>query len=495
MEKKNSLVSMPVEILGQILGQFALKPHEAGYPVLHEFKRNKATLLQLCLSCRKLSAVATQLLYRVVIFPKDSSRPDTDSLVLFLRTLAENPSLGANINHIACLVNLKEASNGDDSRLICESWRKISPGIGLNIAADFPVYGVFAFTGLDYVLPYPHAIGAIADGSHMPSDLGERIYATILCLLPSVESVIFQMPHHSAEPHKLEEVQYTVMSDIIGEALQDCKLGPYMLQKLHTVKIQPDMAMAWHAEREYGIRYDACVGLLRAPNLRVIEAFQESGGWEVLPQCLTDVSVYGYLQPHTMGIICNLPCLERLTVQPAPVSMREANRNDDIFNTALAKCALTLRYLDFQTMGNITLWNYLGPELRLHCLAKFAVLEHLSIEIFSLSPSSKDLPNLELADMLPHSLRTLDLSERWLPRDPLLDNFGSNMLNPYRKNLYAMLGRFAHACSVGGSTIQTFEFQRHSDLTEVRGTPESKEFDRLRRTFAEAGVRLELSMF
>ncbi|RYP17581.1 hypothetical protein DL765_004436 [Monosporascus sp. GIB2] len=395
---------MPTEILGRIVKNFALRPHEAGYPVFAEEKRNKTNLVRLCRTSRGFRVAATPFLYETVILCRGRD------LVLFLRCLAENPDLRPRVKHIACLFSLKTSS---EAEVIKPSWEELSPGITVSAPSDIHL---FALAGLAATF-HP---GRIFAGAPRPSgksdvrDLGERIFASILCLATGLESVLFQMP-----------LQIELLSSIRPDDLDKNMENPYAV---------------FGEAADLGIRYDACPGIFTAPNVTTVEAFKESGGWEALPRGVKDVALYGIIKPKTLGIICGYPKLERLTIQPAMDEMEEAVLAEDVFNTALAKVAPTLRYLDFRTMGNITLAKSYGPTMRLGSLTRLTQLEELSIEIFALFGTLEDCPSR-------------------MPK------------------------------------LRDFVLVRHGDMTEVKRVAESPAFERLKGLFANVGVKLALDWF
>ncbi|RYP15271.1 hypothetical protein DL766_009446 [Monosporascus sp. MC13-8B] len=416
--EKAGINGMPTEILGWVVKNFALRPHEAGYPVFAEVKRNKTNLVRLCRTSRGFRAAATPFLYETAILCRGRD------LVLFLRSLAENPNLRPRVKHLACLINLKMSSETEG---IEPSWEKLSPGITVSAPSDIHL---FTLAGLA-ATSLPGRIFTDAPRPPGKSDvrnLGERIFASIVCLAVGLESVLFQMPlqierQSSIRPGYVDKNRYVVASNIISKTLLDPEIGQTVLQKLTTVKIQPDMenpSAVFGEAGDLGIRYDACPGIFTAPNVAAVEAFKESGGWEALPRGVKDVALYGIIKPKTLGIICDYPKLERLTIQPAMDEMEEAVLADDVFNTALAKVAPTLRYLDFQTLGNITLSKSYGPTMRLGSLVRLTQLENLSIEIFALFGTSEKIDQLTLADIVPGSLKNLILTERWVRGDPIL---------------------------------------------------------------------------
>lgn len=282
------------------------------------------------------------------------------------------------------------------------------------------------------------------------------------------------------------------MSSILELVLADQKLGPTALQRITTVKIQPKLQ--WD-EPASGIRCDACVGLLKAPNLTIFDAYNEAGGWAALPHTLKDVRLSGALEPGTLDTICNIPVLERLTVHPNSDELSaEFDIEGDVFNTALAKHASTLKYLQFVTRGNDTLMPGYGPRKYLHCLGEFQRLEELEIDIFALLVDSTNLDpeTCPLLDILPQGLTCLTLWERWPVTDPVFGLEGDD-LNAYLDHFHIALMSIAQSCASGRMpTLRKFHLYLHNDLVskDESWPMDEPSLKRLKKSFADAGVTM-----
>lgn len=468
---KMDIQSLPNELLLRIFGEFALQPHETGYPILHEYRRDRSVLLKLSTTTHKFSLAANSLLYETII----TDHPST--LISLLRTVSHNKQAASHVKHIACLMTLDSNMNDKFQYL----WQDLSLQIS-NLAPD----AVHLF----------HLAGLASETPTRPIDhAGERILATLLALLPNLQSIVFQPPH-TISPGSPPPAPYHTMSSILDNVLTDNDLGPIALAKLTTVKIQPKTSP--YGEPFPGTRCDACMGLLRAPNLAIFETYHEAGGWAALPHSLRDVRLFGSLEPDTLDIVCDKPNLERLTVQPHPDEHVEANIQHDAFNTALAKRVSTLKYLQLVTMGNETLMPSYGPRKYIHCIGDFQCMEELDIEIFALFIDSTNIDpekSPQLQDLVPRGLKTLSLWERWAPGDPAYV-LGREALIAYRERLHKMLTSFAQSCGSGRMTaMRTFRLERHSSLTQIMGRLESPAMESLKRSFAEAGVTMELGIF
>lgn len=481
---KMNIQSLPHELLLRIFGEFALQPHETGYPILHEFKRNRSVLLKLSITTHKLSLAANALLYETIIIN------DPSSLVYLLRTVSHNNRAASHVKHIACLLTLDSDMNYKFQHL----WEDLSLQIS-NLAPDavhlFQLAGLASETHVQ-----ASSLEANKTSPTRPIDhAGERILATLLTLLPNLQSIVFQPPQTISPGWAPPPAPYHTMSSILDQVLTDNELGPIALAKLTTVKTQPRMS---YGEPSPGTRCDACMGLFKAPNLAIFEAYHEAGGWEALPHSLRDVRLFGSLEPDTLSIVCDNPNLERLTVQPHPDEHVEADIQDDAFNTALAKRVSTLKYLQLVTMGNETLMPSYGLRKHIHCVGDFQRMEELDIEIFALLVDSTNLDPKkwpEIQDLVPRSLKTLSLWERWAPDDPVYA-LDKKALTAYRERLHKMLTSFAQSCGSGQMmAMRTFRLERNSTLTESRGPVESPAMESLKKSFAEAGVTMELGLF
>ncbi|KAJ2906671.1 hypothetical protein MKZ38_000407 [Zalerion maritima] len=475
---KSVINGLEPDILTSVVKTFAIEPHETGYPLSSEAEQNKANLVSLCRTSHQFRFAATPYLYNTVILSRARLGRNCDSLVLFLRSLAENPLLRSRVKHLACLINLAPASptidHDSDAKFINTGWEKLSPGLTVSTSSDIHL---LALAGL--------AATALANG-----------FSPLLCLATGLESVLFQVPIQ----HPLDgqgKWKYAVASSIINKVLRDPEIGQTVLQKLTTVKVQPDMEhplALYEGAAHIGIGCDACPGLFEAPNVTTVEAFKESCGWEALPRGIKDLSLYGIIKPETLGIISGYPMLERLTVQPAPEGMAEAVLTADVFNTGLAKLAPTLRYLDFQTMANTSLTSSYGPTKCLGSLVQLTQLEDLLIEIFALFGTSARIDQLALADVVPGSLKKLVLTERWVLGDPILTT-KRDRLGPYREKMMRLLVRFAEDCPSRMPNLRNFVLVRHGDMTEEVCRPESPAFERLKLLFTNIGVKLSLECF
>ncbi|KAL8408911.1 hypothetical protein RB594_007372 [Gaeumannomyces avenae] len=552
------LEAMPCEILRLICACFSLSPYQTGDTFLPDrFADNRSTLRQLCLTSRRLQRAAVPFLYEVVIIHGPGQRlPKLDlklpPLLLLLRSLLAAPHVRPALRHIACLVNLKGSRvSRRELEAIRNLWNSHCLGIAVPSLVDARI---LQLAGLPTrATPDPTATAAAAaanadattETGPIPEDsslqgLPERIFAAILCLASNLDSVVFQMPRCSVIPSNIETIRCAVTSNIIDTALQDEVVGSSVLQNLTAVTVQPDMGsflyFGWDDEHQddededddddeedqeicRGVRLDACPGLFRAPNVTVVEGFKESGGWDALPRQTRDIRIGGILKPTTLSTICDYPNLERLTVRPAAMDMIKAEADDDEFNNALLKRASTLKYLDFQTMGNETLTSNYGPQRRLHCLPRLTELEELKIELFALFGTSEEMGGggAPLADLIPHSLRALTVLEQWTYGDAAClsgdegEAEGGPQVAAYRRRLLEMLAVFAKDCATRTPRLARFGFVGNAPastpvdddgpITKAKGRdgpedqgPSPVEFERLKALFAEAGVKMELEM-
>lgn len=547
------LEAMPSEILRLICACFSLSPYQTGDTFLPDrFADNRETLRKLCLTSRRLQRAAVPFLYEVVIIHGPGQRlpkpdPKLPPLLLLLRSLLAAPHVRPALRHIACLVNLKGSRvSRRELEVIRDLWNSQCLGIAVPSLADARILQIAGLPTRTMHTPAGTGTGsagaAVAETGPIPEDaclqgLPERIFAAILCLASNLDSVLFQMPRCSVIPSNIETIRCAVTSSIIDTALQDEVVGSSVLQHLTAVTVQPDMGsflyFGWDDEHQdeddedeedqetcRGVRLDACPGLFRAPNVTVVEGFKESGGWDTLPRQTTDIRIGGLLKPATLDTICGYPNLERLTVRPAAMDMIKAEVDDDEFNNALLKRASTLKYLDFQTMGNETLTSNYGPQRRLHCLPRLTKLEELKIELFALFGTSEEMGGggAPLADLIPHSLRALTVLEQWTYGDAAClsgdegEAEGGPQVAAYRRRLLEMLAGFAKDCASRTPRLTRFGFvgnapppTAHEDglVAKAKGCddvvmkdqgPSPAEFERLKTLFAEAGVEMELEM-
>lgn len=490
MATKLDIQSLPNELLLHIYKCLALQPRGRGYRSLSEFKETKLALLQLSKTTRKLALAANEILYETVIITTPSS------LVSLLHTVSQNKDAASHVKHIACLLTLRARVNDEVHRAWLFGSRKVSD---LTPAAvrSFQLAGLMMDDDISAVYGNKPSLFVL------PEHAGERIFAALLALLPSLKSIVYQLPSTRVSwlPGSHPPARYLKMSTILESVLADRELGPTALQKLTCVTMQPIIHGEW--EPRPGIRCDTCIGLLKAPNLTTLVAYNDVGGWQSLPHTLKDLRLFGSLKPDTLSTVCDIPTLERLTIQPDRDHHDEADVEDDVFNAALVKRASTLKYLELVTMCNHTLMSSYGPLKYLHCLSELQALEELRIEIFALLADSTNLDGA-VENLLPRSLRSLTLWERWPSSDPV-HGLKADDLMEYRERFYNMLTGIAQSCATGRlPLLRRVSLDRYSRWIEPRRPVQSVAMLylrtsytmlRLKKTFADAGVVLEFHFF
>lgn len=176
MATKLDIQSLPNELLLQIFGEFALQPDVIGYTECSfEFEDNRGVLLQLSKTTRKLALAANTLLYETVI------TNDLSSLVSLFCTVSQDKQAASYVKHIAYLTTF----NAKVNNIFQLAWETTFPQI-CKLLPD--TVRLFRLAGLASGTS-DEASAAEANEVSFCRQLdraGERIFATLLALLPNL---------------------------------------------------------------------------------------------------------------------------------------------------------------------------------------------------------------------------------------------------------------------------------------------------------------------
>ena len=305
-------------------------------------------------------------------------------IVLLLRTLLERP-------HLRNLVRIFVISSPIDYELGLQNtaFKTVQASRGLYLSPfDQRILDMFDFADLDEISDEFKA--------------AETVCATVLCLLPRLESLHLLVPD--------DRDRYSTFYDSLAAALGDPDLRPHILPSVSQLCLRADL-------RRRTMRAEVDSVLFQLPGLRKLE---------MLGDCLSTRFLYGQVDPkecwqqleeikldssHTLGRGWNAICsrasrLKRIIIHLSPRVEREDGDDTERFNSALVKCSKTLEFIHVTSLG-------LLDDGRLSCLPKLCKLKDLMVEMFLLYESRSDLGKYRLADLLPASIVNLDLIEEW----------------------------------------------------------------------------------
>lgn len=440
-ESADTLGSLPAEIIHSILDWVALERPPIGetrpvrYDSLipgedwHTFTRNRRALASLCLTSKKFAQYAQPLLYKTVPIL------DETSLVLFFRTIAENPALRPLVRFFSCHLTLTR------------------PPVARNVREALEVHCRRSDDYASKVYRFDQI------GDRTP----EGVVSFILLHLPRLETVLLQVPICDDF-----EDYTTLVSDLViaRDRFPDSPIPPslnfshdYDLQfapiptppetpfmHLETMMLQGDPEMREYFENEgcdevpetWGaalLRYTPMYWI--SPKLTTLEVSSDDGNFD-----FRQLGYYGRERKleHYIGnlrhvylhdsianprnlhhILRHAPLLETLYMTPRLddgmgyewdlPDLDSTAAHPESLDVALTKYAKNLRHLDvgwFEVFGRGTL---IGEDGRLAALPMLKKLEKLCIQLSVLYGS--DVALVPLANLLPPNLVELTLEDWW----------------------------------------------------------------------------------
>ncbi|KAJ1322853.1 hypothetical protein MN608_11700 [Microdochium nivale] len=325
MPPRVGLLSLPAEVLDFVIQHLSSSFDDALFTQEQDVhgiacdRRRRVALSNVCRSCKTLASIATTHLYRSVTLARrehssheDSSpgcRFDSDSAVLFLRTLIEagSGSGGDNIlrglvRDVRSLLILRQAYTYQrgpwpvhDPEIIAGSWGRVAHTIRVSASDTLAVD----------VLRHCELLAAGEHGSRLESAdslrcLPERVVAAVLLLCHSLRSVTLACPPWDTQIPGIH-AQYRVLDHLISRAVvgEDDDTGysapraTRPLRRLQAVTFTGMQGLARSRAAElymhggfaggcYIARGDACPALARVASVCEVSSHGTLGGWEDL---------------------------------------------------------------------------------------------------------------------------------------------------------------------------------------------------------------------
>lgn len=244
---------LPAEIIVAICGCFTVDPHKSakGFHVSLFARDNIRALRQLSLTCRDIHEVVTPVLYGSICFtgpktdphrpiPTDRQDPGAEMLVYFLRTILENAKLRQYVKQLACLVDLRDrcdfnetmdAPDPDYDILSIIRDCKDTRAIGLLNMADSCIRCNFGPR-------FGFEAAAAGRTSHRPiASISHHLFSLAICLLPNLNSICLRigpgLPHYP----RLPDLYHCIVNDRARQSDSETARHSY-LQKLRTLQVQ-----------------------------------------------------------------------------------------------------------------------------------------------------------------------------------------------------------------------------------------------------------------
>ncbi|KAK3682231.1 hypothetical protein B0T22DRAFT_279195 [Podospora appendiculata] len=399
------------------------------------------SMAQFSYTCQRLAAVTRPHLYRKVVFcPKNGI--DSDGLVLFLRTLIENPQhrrltkdlechfplrpsmmgelddLGNNrynhLNHPAvCDYETCSRNTNEIARQIEYSWNKLSrPPKG-------PVPPPEDLTQLC-------GVGLFCDEEDSEELLddypGEYVMVMLLSMTKGLKRLALQLPLYSLVldsvlAQRLNTVpQYPFLSTVFNPEVNS-RLDAILPQELKTIKLLGELhhnhydtfgayprhhlsitTLGAHCFLHVGT---ACQELIRAPKVTEIECGRDTIGWNLLHDgnpCIDTVRVTGAFRPfQTLVEVCNIFELKELSINTFYINSlldKRDSHGSPRLNKALRQQATTLEILDLTGIEHPLHSTHSGKQNQaipyLSCLPDLVHLRKAQIPLCFLYPVPLD---------------------------------------------------------------------------------------------------------
>lgn len=529
-------------------------------------QESRRNLLHLTLSCRRLNTVATPFLYGHVLLTKsteigkddlsaEEKRPDRGALTLalFLRTMLAQPELRNHVRHLDCwfflahILDMTETDAPDSTIRILQAreWGFFKTAIsGAQSEHD---HAILAHVGLN---------------DELPVDTLERVFAAVLCLTYGLQTVSFPPPpgkkwclkgfgdadgFDAGEEETfnlyLDAARYDTLSSLLQLAYQDRLLSSTTLQNLeavrftfvpkfspinsraHSYSIDPDTSVPLNPG--YSFHIDACIGILQAPKVEEFEMDSANGtrASELTHDfCLADLKIkraFFTSAANTQQVLddtCRNWSLTALAIRGANVAsyedLSDASSDPapeiDVWNTALTKCAKTLKVLDIGSVN--CFWS---PLQHLSCLDHLVALEHLRIGLPLLN-TNQGFITRSLAEVLPRRLKTLTINDAFaahfydmyfLQEESQDEAKTSADRKPrrYRRLLSSALRKFSRVCGETHPELRSImvfglppvdgpRYQTTVRALELAGPQPGQvivDIDQLRDLFAASGVAIQ----
>ncbi|KAH6624103.1 hypothetical protein B0J18DRAFT_444368 [Chaetomium sp. MPI-SDFR-AT-0129] len=457
------LAAMPPEIISSIFECLIPQPPEIGEtkPVSYNqmiadepwfnFTRCHRGLRSLCLVSRRLSQTAFPLLYRTVAVW------DEKSMLLFFRTLCNNPSYGTWTRYFSCHLTLT-------SNAVIREFRDLIPRYLTTFSAAEGVEPMVMATGRLLVLLHGSVRDLVAGrgGERLP-----QIFLTfILAYLSKVETVLIQVPVSD------DQEEYQVLCEqIAGISHYDAmapesESSPRPFHSIRTLAIQGDPELLAEFEKEdcecehdhsdvWGAQPRKYASLFASlPNLTTLEVSSDDGVWSMMPDDETwplmpdgtNPDPFNFDKPFLPNLrhvflhdsiaypgdlhylLLQAPKLETLYMAPRGDYALKASVDDnglaehpDSLNNGLINHGKNLRTLDVSWEDISGFVSLVGPDGRLNALPQLPSLRSLCIQLAMLYGTPQAVLETPLVDLLPPNLTELTLIDWWWHHVELID--------------------------------------------------------------------------
>jgi hypothetical protein len=394
------LLSLPTEVLNTIveclLPTLGLRGDPVSYLPNPSYVVNRHAIFNLTLACRRLSEIAKPFLYRIIVLQ------DGETMVLLLRTLLENSRLRDNIRAVATVVDLSWGSDVDNDFFEDQVW-------DLAAMTSFE-RRIFQLASLDAVA----GADDFEDEYDYNFELVQGVFAAILCFANRLNTLSLRLPHITVEYHTLDHI----LNRLLNAADVRAQIMPSISRLM--LKADPDQChIAGTA--------NACPSLLRFSSIRQLNMSGDIPQWDhpsiiaaEIWQNLEEIRLHYSctLGPGWYELCIRCPNLKVVNISISPYATpSDFNIGETCLNHGLLKRADSLQSLSIDPSYYDYFLDELGADRRLTCLPNLSNLSHLRVALCLLFESPHNLSKLNLVDMLPKSLVSLDLDEGWSPYD------------------------------------------------------------------------------
>lgn len=436
----------------------------------------KSALCKLALTCKKFLPISRAALYKHVILLPKSGPPkggtptggrylvppgtlsnvhavnleSVDSLVLFLRTLIENPELGKLVQQLDCRMLLSDVPGlkmmelasygfpglmGPTYQLLSfenatrESWARYSTDIRIGTGR-----------GSDIL----RNIGRFDDGD---PNLAQRIFAAILYLTPGLQCLALEgLPCPQSTPDlDLHTFRYSCLDRLVTSALSSRGETQPFLSRLKSLAIRYDYRLikliptAYERDRigrsnsvslgpvasekyPIGTLADCCPSLLEAPGLQRLTSSCNIRGWQeisLLNSQLRHIILHtGDPRKALLEVFERQPCLEEFRLLTAnsersKIVLQLPTVTKQAINQVILRRASTLKILELSEPQIFYGLFKTAEGLGSCCLPYLHQLQHLTMHISLLESVEGYWEEMERLDMiLPPKIKTLKIDAR-----------------------------------------------------------------------------------
>lgn len=445
------LDSIPTEILAVIIGHFAVLP--AALQTLRSPTSTQhsdyGTLLALSRTCQRLASITRGLIYRVV------EVYNTQSMVLLVRTLVSNHSLGPLIQHLGFRFDMDPSVQDAGHKLMVACWREnfINSQLKGLDQEDQILLEYIHFPRRDNVSK-PMGCPGVASSADSTDEIRNRpghvmiegikyggfiggVLGILIQFTPCVETIQVTSKCGTgslwSSAHQGTFQTFGVLMKHIAGSGRAQRLPP--LRKVQLVGWH-EAVLTWShqlAERVSN-SWMICSTFARLfPSIHRVDTYMDESKWE-MPQSMrrqsvgTNVLEVCALECRRLGVSTDTistayPNLQKLylTTWQARLASGMPDLDPRYVDRSLAKLAPTLEYLHIEFPWQASRRD-LGPEARLTKLVMLTRLKHLHIQIGALcndylphqeGPFSEESPLalFPLATHLPDSLESFTLTE------------------------------------------------------------------------------------